>query len=73
MSEVVREVVDEALGGVCDRAFSRALFAAVVVWSGDVACGFSCGIVLSKSSARRSLEKVRFASSALKVSPCNFE
>lgn len=74
VSEVVRDVVDGALGGVWDLAVSRILFAAVVVWSGDVVCGFSWGTVLSKSSARSSFEKVRFASSAIeKVSECGLE
>lgn len=66
--DVVRVVVQGALGGVCDLAVSRALLAAVAAWSGDVVCGFSWGIVLSKSSARSSFEKVRFASSAVEVS-----
>ena len=65
MRDVVRAAADEVFGGVCDLEFSWALFVAAVAWSGDTVCGFSCGIVLSKSSARRSFEKVRFASSAL--------
>lgn len=64
------EAADVVLGGVLDLALSCALFAAVVAWSGEVACGFSWGIVLSKSSARSSFEKVRFASSAVYVSGC---
>lgn len=52
------------LGGVWDRAGSWAIFDLLEAWSGDMAWGFSWGIVPSKSSARKSLEKVRLASSA---------
>ena len=67
VKEAGREVLEELLGGVCDRVGSFM----VVEWdeggkveSGDRFGGVCCGIVVSNISERSNVEKVRFASSA---------
>lgn len=68
------EVLDELLGGVCDRVGSCIVVECEEgsrVGSGERFGGVGCGIVLSKISARSSVEKVRFASSAARlISSC---
>ena len=65
--EAGKEVLEELLGGVCDRVGSFI----VAEWdeggkveSGDRFEGVGCGIVVSKISERSNVENVRFASSA---------
>lgn len=62
-----RELVEALFGGVRDLVESRMLAecdAVDKVCSGDILGGVACGIEPSKSSARSSVENVRFASSA---------
>ena len=52
------------VGGVLDLEGSCAVVDRVDIRSGDRFGGVGCGMVVSKSSERRRVEKVRFASSA---------
>lgn len=56
---------DTLVGGVLDLEGSFIVVECVDVRSGDKVCGVGWGIVLSNSSDRKSVEKVRFASSAI--------
>ena len=53
-------------GGVLDRVGSLAVVAWLEMRSGERLGGVGCGTVLSKSSERSRVEKVRFASSAVR-------
>lgn len=55
---------EKFVGGVLDLDGSLIVVEWVEVRSGDRLGGVGCGIVLSNSSDRRRVEKVRFASSA---------
>lgn len=70
VSEVGKDVLEELLGGVCDREGSFIVVACdcdakfeSAVWFGAI----GCGIVVSNISARNKVENVRFASSAAKL------
>ena len=65
--EAGKEVLDELLGGVCDRVGSLMVVECDEgnkVVSGDRCGGVDCGMVVSKISERSNVENVRFASSA---------
>ena len=62
-----RDVLDELVGGVCDRVGSFMVVECdegSKIESGDRFGGVCCGIVVSKISERSNVENVRFASSA---------
>ena len=56
---------DTLVGGVLDLEGSFMVVECVDVRSGDKVGGVGWGMVLSNSSDRKSVEKVRFASSAV--------
>jgi hypothetical protein len=74
VKEAGKEVLEELVGGVCDRVGSFIVVECdegSKVESGDRLGGVCCGIVVSKISERSNVENVRFASSAgYKVSRC---
>jgi len=59
-----REDEDRLVGGVLDLEGSLIVVEWVDIRSGDKLGGVGCGMVVSKSSDRRRVENVRFASSA---------
>jgi hypothetical protein len=68
VKEVGKGGMEELLGGVRERVGSLMVVECEDgnnAGSGDKLGGVGCGIVLSKISARRRVEKVRFASSAI--------
>jgi hypothetical protein len=67
VKEAGKEVLEELVGGVCDRVGSFIVVECdegSKVESGDRLGGVCCGIVVSKISERSNVENVRFASSA---------